>query len=177
MTRSVPPGRTVRAHHLYSPAKFGRVVLRDEFLYAGATVTDGSRLHPMTVPRRRRRPDRRTARYLLLFVTGALVLNALVGERGLLATLTANRLHAELSDRITGLPAGQRVASERRHGGCARSRPPSRKSPAATSASFREGERLFILSDDPLPSCDATGHKHPAGETDHPSDHDVERVV
>ena len=148
MTRSVPPGRAVRAHHLYSPAKFGRVVLRDEFLYAGATVTDGSRLHPMTVPRRRRRPDRRTARYLLLFVTGALVLNALVGERGLLATLTANRLHAELSDRITGLR--QDNESLREEARRLREEPTAIEEIARRDLGLiREGERLFILSDDP----------------------------
>lgn len=50
-----------------------------------------------------RRVTRGTARYLFFFVTSVLCLNALVGERGLMATLMANRQYATLSESIAGL--------------------------------------------------------------------------
>lgn len=57
---------------------------------------------PPVTPRRQR-PKRRTARYLLVFVTCVLVANAIVGERGVVAILRANREFAELSARIERL--------------------------------------------------------------------------
>jgi len=57
---------------------------------------------PPVIPRRQR-PKRRTARYLLGFVTCVLVANAVVGERGVVAMLRANREYAELAARIERL--------------------------------------------------------------------------
>ena len=66
-------------------------------------MIDRSSSYATAVPRRERHSTRRIARYLLLFVAWVLVLNALVGERGLLATLTADRQHSELSALIMDL--------------------------------------------------------------------------
>ena len=50
-----------------------------------------------------RHVTRGTVRYLLFFVTSVLLVNALVGERGAMATLMANRHYATLSESIAGL--------------------------------------------------------------------------
>lgn len=99
-------------------------------------------------------PDarRRTFQLLLLFVTLVLVLNALVGDRGLMETLRARRQHAELVLSI------ERLRSEN-----ARLRDEARRlhsDPATIEALARQelglikpGEMLFIIRDaKPAPS-------------------------
>ncbi len=56
------------------------------------------------LPRRTPTP-RRTGRYLLLLVAMLLVANALVGERGLVALIRANKAHAQLQQVIDALRA------------------------------------------------------------------------
>ena len=51
-------------------------------------------------PARQRSPSRRIGRILLLLFAGVIVLDALVGDRGLLATLRARREYHELAATI-----------------------------------------------------------------------------
>jgi cell division protein FtsB len=70
----------------------------------GETVTARlDHLQPQPVIPTHQHVKRRTARYLLMFVTCVLVANAIVGERGVVAILRANREHAELAARIERL--------------------------------------------------------------------------
>ena len=66
-------------------------------------MTIGNQKNRPSFPRLNRRVTRSTARYLFFFVTSVLLINALVGERGLMATLMANRQYATLSESIAGL--------------------------------------------------------------------------
>ena len=75
------------------------------------------------------------------------MLNALLGERGLLETLTANRLHAELSDRIISLR--QENESLREEVRRLREEPTTIEEIARRDLGLiKEGERLFIVSED-----------------------------
>jgi len=77
------------------------------------------------------------------------VLNALVGENGLLAILTANRLHAELSDRIIGLRQENDSLRDEVHR--LRAKPTTIEEIARRHLGLiREGEHLFIVSEDGL---------------------------
>lgn len=107
----------------------------------------GSPLHAETVSRFFRRQVRRTARYLCLFAAGSLVLNTLVGENGLLATLTANRLHADLSNRISSLQQENDLLRDEVNR--LRAQPTAIEEIARRDLGFlREGEHLFIVSED-----------------------------
>jgi cell division protein FtsB len=66
-------------------------------------TTETEHLRQQPVIPRRQRPKRRTTRYLLVFITCVLLANALVGERGVVAILRANRGYAELAARIDRL--------------------------------------------------------------------------
>ena len=98
-------------------------------------------------------PGRRKAFQLLLaFVTLVLVLNALVGERGLMETVRARRHHAELVSSIERMRAeNARLRDEARR---------LRTDPATIEALARQelglirpGEMLFIIRDArPAPS-------------------------
>ena len=96
---------------------------------------------------RRPRPLSRPVRYALLFVTCALVLNALLGESGLLATLTANRRYPRLAERLEELRReNDRLREEARR---------LREDPAMIEeiarrdlGLIRPGERLFIIRPD-----------------------------
>jgi cell division protein FtsB len=89
---------------------------------------------------------RRTLQWLLGFVTLVLVINALIGERGLMETLRARRQHSELVtsiDRLRGENA--RLRDEMRR---------LRSDPATIEALARQdlglikpGELLFIIKD------------------------------
>jgi cell division protein FtsB len=76
-------------------------------------VTVSREAEPATPTRRKRAPTstvapaprRRTLQILLVFVTLVLVINALVGERGLMETLRARRKHQELVSSIERLRA------------------------------------------------------------------------
>ena len=95
------------------------------------------------VPLARRR---RTLQMLLVFVTLVLVINALVGERGLMETLRARRQHQELVGSIERLRAeNARLRDEARR---------LRTDPGTIEALARQelglikpGEMLFIIKD------------------------------
>ena len=89
---------------------------------------------------------RRTLQMLLIFVTLVLVINALVGERGLMETLRARRQHADLVASIDKLKAeNARLREDARR---------LRTDPATIEALARQelglikpGEMLFIIKD------------------------------
>ena len=91
-------------------------------------------------------PRRRTLQWLLGFVTLVLVINALIGERGLMETLRARRQHSELVTSIDRLRAeNTRLRDEMRR---------LRSDPATIEALARQdlglikpGELLFIIKD------------------------------
>ena len=95
------------------------------------------------VPQAKRR---RTLQMLLVFVTLVLVINALVGERGLMETLRARRQHQELVGSIERLRTeNARLRDEARR---------LRTDPATIEALARQelglikpGEMLFIIKD------------------------------
>jgi cell division protein FtsB len=106
-------------------------------------------------PRRKSQPSnssvppatrRRTLQMLLVFVTLVLVINALVGERGLTETLRARRQHQELVISIERLRAeNARLRDEARR---------LRSDPSTIEALARQelglikpGEMLFIVKD------------------------------
>lgn len=92
-----------------------------------------------------RRVTRGTARYLFFFVTTVLLINALVGERGLMATLMANRQYATLSKSIAGLRVeNDALRDEARR---LRHEPSIIEEIARRELGFvRRGERVFIVS-------------------------------
>ena len=106
-------------------------------------------------PRRKSQPSnssvppatrRRTLQMLLVFVTLVLVINSLVGERGLTETLRARRQHQELVTSIERLRAeNARLRDEARR---------LRSDPSTIEALARQelglikpGEMLFIVKD------------------------------
>jgi cell division protein FtsB len=106
-------------------------------------------------PRRKSQPSnssvppatrRRTLQMLLVFVTLVLVINALVGDRGLMETLRARRQHQELVTSIERLRAeNARLRDEARR---------LRSDPSTIEALARQelglikpGEMLFIVKD------------------------------
>lgn len=112
---------------------------------------------PSPTPLRRKKPApvappawtpvrARLLNYALVFVTVVLVVDALVGEKGLLDTMRARRQHAELSAAIASLKVDNtRLRDEIRR---------YRDDPSAIEALarqelglMREGEVLFIVRD------------------------------
>lgn len=93
---------------------------------------------------RRPRPLSRPVRYVLVFVTCALVLNALLGESGLLATLTANRHYSRLAESLEELrKENDRLREEVRR---LREDPTMIEELARRDLGMiRPGERLFIV--------------------------------
>lgn len=93
---------------------------------------------------RRPRPLSRPVRYVLVFVTCALVLNALLGESGLLATLTANRHYSRLAESLEELRReNDRLREEVRR---LREDPTMIEELARRDLGMiRPGERLFIV--------------------------------
>jgi cell division protein FtsB len=102
-----------------------------------------ARAAPPAVPQAKRR---RTLQMLLVFVTLVLVINALVGERGLTETLRARRQHHELVASIERLRVeNARLREEARR---------LRTDPGTIEALARQelglikpGEMLFIIKD------------------------------
>ena len=97
-------------------------------------------------PARRSTIWRRTLHFLVVFATILLVVDSLVGERGLLETLKARRQHRELAASLDGLRLenGQLREEMRR----------LKEDPAAIESVAREelglirpGELLFIIRD------------------------------
>src|SRR5688572_25171004 len=116
-----------------------------------------SAVQDVAVPSPRRKPQaptssvsparrRRTLQMLLVFVTLVLVINALVGERGLTQTLRARKQHQELVTAIERLRAeNTRLRDEARR---------LRSDPGTIEALARQelglikpGELLFIVKD------------------------------
>ena len=110
------------------------------------------RTHPSPIVPRRQKPRRRTARVLLIFVTSVLVLNALAGDRGLLATLHAGRAHGALSDDIEAIR--EENASLREEVRRLREEPGVIEGIARRELGLIcPGERLFVVSEGPEPEA------------------------
>lgn len=111
-------------------------------------MTDGSiglRIEQRVLPRRQR-PRRRTARYLLLFVSVLLLANALVGERGLMAIMRENRKSAALAASIDLLRSQN--AALREQARQLREEPRTIEELARQELGLiRPGEKLFIITD------------------------------
>jgi cell division protein FtsB len=91
-------------------------------------------------------PRRRTFQVLLVFVTLVLIVNALVGERGLTETLRARQHHAELVTAIEKIKIeNARLREEARQ---LQSDPTTIESLARQELGLiRPGELLFIIKD------------------------------
>ncbi|MGH8638089.1 MAG: FtsB family cell division protein [Burkholderiales bacterium] len=91
-------------------------------------------------------PRRRTFQVLLVFVTLVLIVNALVGERGLTETLAARQHHAELVTAIEKIKMeNARLREEARQ---LQSDPTTIESLARQELGLiRPGEMLFIIKD------------------------------
>jgi cell division protein FtsB len=89
---------------------------------------------------------RRTVQLLLIFVTLVLIINALVGERGLMETLRARRQHQELVASIERMRAeNERLRDEMRR---LSSDPATIEAVARQELGLiRPGEVLFIIKD------------------------------
>ena len=122
-----------------------------------ATVNDvlADRTYPSPIVPRRRKPRRRTTRILLTFVACVLVLNALAGDRGLLATVSAGRAHGALSDDIATIR--EENAELREEVRRLREEPRAIEGIARRELGLiRPGERLFVVTDRPAPEPDGT---------------------
>lgn len=110
-------------------------------MYRGQSVTGPSQRR-----RHRPRPLSPTVRSALLFATAVLVLNALVGESGLLATLAANRHYAAVAARVEAL---HRENAEFREEARRLREDPARIEEEARRelGLMRPGEVLFIVSE------------------------------
>ena len=115
---------------------------------------------PQTIQRKtqtigRRARNRRILHLGLAFVAGVIVLDALAGDRGLLAMLRVRRQYTALAAALTKDRAvNARLAEQARR---------LREDPAAIEEVARRelglikpGERLFIIKDVPPPSAPAT---------------------
>ena len=92
----------------------------------------------------------RVLRYVLGFITAVLVVDALVGERGLVETLRARREHQQLAASIESLR--QENASLREEARRLREDPQSIEDIARRELGFlRPGELLFVVKDVPSP--------------------------
>ena len=79
------------------------------------------------------RRGRRLARYALGFITVVLVIDAIVGEKGLLALLKARRDFSAVEQALEQARRATSICASRR-GVSAKIPPPSKKWPAASSA-------------------------------------------
>jgi cell division protein FtsB len=129
------------------------VVLFAKLLYCSARVAKSD--DPQPAPRRRSsrpgRPaarDRRLVHLVLLFVASVIVVNALVGDRGLVAMLRARHEYDELSGSI----ARQRAENARLRDLARRLRedPKTIEEIARRDLGLiRRGEKVFIVKDAP----------------------------
>ena len=109
-------------------------------------AAEGRRRARLALPSPSSPERRKTVQLLLVFVTLVLVINALVGDRGLMETLRARRQHQELVLAIERLRAeNQRLREEARR---------LKSDPATIEALARQelglirpGELLFIIRD------------------------------
>ncbi len=107
-------------------------------------MTVGNQRQGASFPRLNLRLTRGATWYLLFFVTSVLLINALVGERGLMATLMANRQYVTLSESIAGLQLeNEALRNEARR---LRYEPSSIEEIARRELGLvRRGERVFIV--------------------------------
>lgn len=97
-------------------------------------------------PRKPSSPGRRIGRWILLLFIGMIVLDSLVGDRGLMATLRARREYHELARTI----AGQRLENARLAEQAQRLRDDPRTIEEVARRELgliRPGEKVFILKD------------------------------
>ena len=116
-----------------------------------------SAVQDVAVPSSRRKPQaptssvsparrRRTLQMLLVFVTVVLVINALVGERGLTETLRARKQHQELLTAIDRLKADNALLRDQARR--LRSDPSTLEALARQELGLiKPGEMLFIVKD------------------------------
>lgn len=91
---------------------------------------------------------RRLAQYALLFVAAALVVNALIGDRGLTALLKARREHAQLQQSLESIRRENASLSDEVHR--LTSDPNTIESAARENLGLaRKDELLFIVRDAP----------------------------
>jgi cell division protein FtsB len=137
---------------LFSPFVGNEIIVQR----TGANMPGVSRTPHNPEPLRRKRPvagaplpspiKRKTIHFLLVFVTLVLVIDALVGEKGLLETVRARREHRDLSASIERLRAeNTRLRDEARR---LREDPKTIESLAREDLGLiRPGELLFIIKD------------------------------
>ena len=99
-----------------------------------------------TAPRKPSSPGRTVGRWVILIIIGMIVLDALVGDRGLMATLRARREYHELAGTI----ANQRIENARLADQAQRLRDDPRAIEEVARRELgliRPGEKVFILKD------------------------------
>ena len=97
---------------------------------------------------RARRPSRRALHFLLLFISTALVANAIIGERGLIATRAAERDAMALAAEIAIIQSENNRLREQAKG--LRDDPNAIESVARDELGLmRKGELLILLHDAP----------------------------
>ena len=98
---------------------------------------------PVSQPRRR---GRRALRYVLLLVGSTLIIDALVGEKGLLTMMQARRQHADLEQSLADVRADN--ARLREEGRRLREDPDAIEDLARRELGLiKPGEKLFIVKD------------------------------
>jgi cell division protein FtsB len=98
------------------------------------------------IPRKPSSPGRTVGRWVILIVIGMIVLDAIVGDRGLMATLRARREYHELA----GVIANQRAENARLADQARRLRDDPRAIEEVARRELgliRPGEKVFILKD------------------------------
>jgi cell division protein FtsB len=99
-----------------------------------------------SAPRKPNSPSRKVGRWILLAFIGMIVLDALVGDRGLMATLRARREYHELASTI----ANQKLENARLADQARRLREDPRTIEEVARRELgliRPGEKVFILKD------------------------------
>jgi len=125
------------------------VVLCADLLYRSRPVPKaGTRpiVRKKNAPRKPSSPGRTVGRWVILIIIGMIVLDALVGDRGLMATLRARREYHELAGTI----ANQRLENARLADQARRLRDDPRAIEEVARRELgliRPGEKVFILKD------------------------------
>lgn len=125
------------------------VVLCRHLLYRSGDVPNTasrSTAKKKSAPRKQSSPGRRIAGWVLLLFIGVIVLDSLVGDRGLMATLRARRDYHELADTIARQRAeNARLADQARR---LRDDPRTIEEVARRELGLiKPGERVFIVKD------------------------------
>jgi cell division protein FtsB len=130
------------------------VVLGNKLLYCSSRVVkaDSKPTSRRSSQPRRTAQAKRVGRFLVLFFAGVLIVDGLVGERGLVAMLRARRQYDELSARITRQRAeNARLREEARR---LRDDPSAIEELARRELGLiRPGEKVFIIKDLKAPTA------------------------